>query len=26
MTRWIFRVWGPKRWLLCNPEYDYDRI
>lgn len=26
MTRWIFRVWGPKRWLLCNPEYDYDRV
>lgn len=26
MTRWIFRVWGPKRWLFCNPEYDYDRI
>lgn len=26
MTRWIFRVWGAKRWLLCNPEYDYDRI
>lgn len=26
MTRWIFREWGPKRWLLCNPEYDYDRI
>lgn len=26
MTQWIFRVWGPKRWLLCNPEYDYDRI
>lgn len=26
MTRWIFRVWGPKRWLLCNSEYDYDRI
>ena len=23
MTRWIFRVWGPKRWLFCNPEYDY---
>lgn len=22
----IFREWGPKRWLLCNPEYDYDRI
>lgn len=26
MTQWIFRVWGPKRWLLCNPEYDYDRV
>lgn len=26
MTRWIFREWGPKRWLLCNPEYDYVRI
>lgn len=26
ITRWIFRVWGPKRWLFCNPEYDYDRI
>lgn len=26
MTRWIFRVWGAKRWLLCNSEYDYDRI
>lgn len=26
MTRWIFRVWGPKRWLFCNPEYDYDHI
>lgn len=26
MTQWIFRVWGPKRWLLCNPEYDHDRI
>ena len=23
MVRWIFRVWGPKRWLFCNPEYDY---
>lgn len=23
ITRWIFRVWGPKRWLFCNPEYDY---
>ena len=23
ITRWIFREWGPKRWLLCNPEYDY---
>lgn len=26
MTQWIFRVWGAKRWLLCNPEYDYDRV
>lgn len=26
ITQWIFRVWGPKRWLLCNPEYDYDRV
>nr|DAW92218.1 MAG TPA: hypothetical protein [Bacteriophage sp.] len=26
MTRWIFRVWGPKRWLLCNHEYDHYRI
>lgn len=26
ITRWMFRVCGPKRWLLCNPEYDYDRI
>lgn len=22
MPRWVFRVWGPTRWSLCNAEYN----
>lgn len=22
IPRWVFRVWGPTRWSLCNAEYN----
>ena len=23
IPRWVFRVWGPTRWSLCNAEYEH---